>query len=374
MNLCMGVEEKLALLGAMDLFKPFSETTLRLLCEQCNEVYLNSGDFLFREGSLEDSMYLILEGKLVISTQNRQIVELGSGQYVGEMALIESKPRSASARATSELLLMELSRHEFDTFLAAEPKALRALIHTLSARIRRYLEQLSVDIKRMSVLAHDMRHCLTPLGLVEGYLEDRVEHLEAAGDAAGGAQAHEQLQHVMRVSDEITSLIDQSLAQVRKINLAYKMEPADMPALLRQVSEDMGYEAQRAGQQIRIKGADGPVEVVCNALDIRRVMRNLLINAIEANTGTGGKEVLVSLLDLDDRVEVKVQDTGAGVSTEVEGSLFRQPVTTKESGSGIGLVACREIVEDRHAGQLGYRSEPGRGSSFFFTLPKQPQD
>jgi signal transduction histidine kinase len=319
-------------------------------------------------------MYLILEGKLVISTQNRQIVELGSGQYVGEMALIESKPRSASARATSELLLMELSRHEFDTFLAAEPKALRALIHTLSARIRRYLEQLSVDIKRMSVLAHDMRHCLTPLGLVEGYLEDRIEQLDAAGDAAGSAQAQEQLQHVMRVSDEITSLIDQSLAQVRKINLSYKVERTDMAALLRQVVKNMQYEAQRAGQQIRLGGADDAVEMVCNALDIRRVMRNLLINGIEANADAGGKEVLVSLLDLDDRVEVKVQDSGGGVSPDVEGSLFRQPVTTKESGSGIGLVACREIIEDRHGGQLGYRSEPGQGSSFFFTLPKQQQE
>jgi signal transduction histidine kinase len=209
---------------------------------------------------------------------------------------------------------------------------------------------------------------------VEGYLEDRIEQLAATGDGAGSAQAHEQLQHVMRVSDEITSLIDQSLAQVRKINLSYKVERTDMAALLRQVVKNMQHEAQRAGQQVRLSGADEPVEVVCNALDIRRVMRNLLVNGIEANADSGGDDVLVSLLDLDDRVEVKVQDSGSGVSPEVEGSLFRQPVTTKESGSGIGLVACREIVEDRHGGQLGYRSEPGRGSSFFFTMPKRHQE
>lgn len=91
------------------------------------------------------------------------------------MALIESEPRSASVRAASEVLLMELTRLEFDRYLVREPAALRALIETLSGRIRADLD----------ALADDMRHCLTPLAQVE---DDLAELADGTTPAKRGSE------------------------------------------------------------------------------------------------------------------------------------------------------------------------------------------
>lgn len=56
----MAPEQKLAVLRTMDLWRGFSDETLVALCEQCNEVYLNEGDVLFREGMPGEAMYLVL--------------------------------------------------------------------------------------------------------------------------------------------------------------------------------------------------------------------------------------------------------------------------------------------------------------------------
>ena len=363
----MGVEEKLALLRGMDLLGGFSEDTLRLLCEQCNEVYLNEGDWLFREGAPGEAMYLVLDGRVVVSKGGRQIAELGAGQSLGEMALIEDKPRAASVRAASEVLLMELTRLEFDRYLVGEPAALRALMETLSARIRGDLEALAGDITRMAVLAHDMRHCLTPLAQVEDYLADEARRRREAGDGAGEAAAREQQARVGAAIDEITTLIDQSLGRVRKLRLGYPTEATDLGGLLRQVAEELAGEARRRGVEVALELDGGAPPVPCNPLDIRRVLRNLLDNALEASP-PGGR-VTLSLLDLGGRLEVGVSDQGPGVAAALRDRLFRQPVTSKAEGSGLGLLSAREIVEDLHGGRLGYHRGPGEATRFYFQLP-----
>ena len=81
-------------------------------------------------------MYLILEGELDVYKGPKQIAVLEAGQYLGEMSLIESKARSASARAQKETLLMEINEEHFHTYLASEPQALLSIMRTLSSRVR----------------------------------------------------------------------------------------------------------------------------------------------------------------------------------------------------------------------------------------------
>jgi signal transduction histidine kinase/ligand-binding sensor domain-containing protein len=106
---------------------------------------------------------------------------------------------------------------------------------------------------------------------------------------------------------------------------------------------------------------------------IDTVLRNLLTNAIKF-TGQKG-EVTLSVQDEDGHVEVIVQDNGIGITPENIPRIFlldnkyTRKGTEKERGSGLGLILCREFVE-KHNGTIQVVSEPGKGSSFIFTLPK----
>jgi len=105
---------------------------------------------------------------------------------------------------------------------------------------------------------------------------------------------------------------------------------------------------------------------------INTVIRNLLTNAIKF-TNPGG-EILVICHKKDGNIEVSMQDTGTGMSAETLEKLFRVDAnfstegTQGETGTGLGLILCKEFVE-KNGGTISVESNPGKGSRFSFTLP-----
>lgn len=75
----------------------------------------------------------------------------------------------------------------------------------------------------------------------------------------------------------------------------------------------------------------------------------------------------------DGLVEVSVRDTGTGIAPEVAAQLFQPFVTTKQHGMGVGLSICRTIIES-HGGKITVESEPGRGTTFRFSLRAVDQE
>lgn len=106
---------------------------------------------------------------------------------------------------------------------------------------------------------------------------------------------------------------------------------------------------------------------------LRSLSRNLIGNAIKF-TNRGGKINISASISEKDWIQVKVMDTGIGISKEDIKILFRIDVkittqgTEGEPSSGLGLILCKEFVE-KHGGKIWVESVPGKGSSFFFTLP-----
>ncbi|GEM_PF-1404292 len=106
---------------------------------------------------------------------------------------------------------------------------------------------------------------------------------------------------------------------------------------------------------------------------IESVIENLLTNAIKF-TPRGGK-ISINISEQPGKYEVSVSDTGIGISKENINKLFRIDVpfseygTEKEKGSGLGLILCKESVE-KHNGEIWVESEEGKGSTFYFTVPK----
>ena len=67
--------------------------------------------------------------------------------------------------------------------------------------------------------------------------------------------------------------------------------------------------------------------------------------------------------------EIRVQDRGSGIPEDIKPLILKENYTSKEDGNGFGLMSCREIIEDHHQGKIGFESEVGKGSTFYFTLP-----
>lgn len=119
------------------------------------------GDILIAEGEPQDSLYVILEGKLhIVSTASQRsllLAALGPGDSIGEINLFDPGTASASAVVRSSALVWSLSRSELDAFLEADPTigvaVLRGLLGQLSKRIRNMNEKLATAEKKSSL--HD---------------------------------------------------------------------------------------------------------------------------------------------------------------------------------------------------------------------------
>jgi signal transduction histidine kinase len=103
------------------------------------------------------------------------------------------------------------------------------------------------------------------------------------------------------------------------------------------------------------------------------VIRNLMNNAIKFSRA--GDQLSLSVVDQEKFVKITVQDTGTGIPAEKQSKLFNgvtgftTPGTSNEKGTGLGLPLCKELVE-KNGGTIWFESEPGKGSSFMFTIPR----
>jgi two-component system, sensor histidine kinase and response regulator len=106
---------------------------------------------------------------------------------------------------------------------------------------------------------------------------------------------------------------------------------------------------------------------------VKTILRNLLTNAVKFTFESGLVTIKSEILK--DYVEISVIDTGTGISSEVQDKLFRidsdncsRPGTLNETGTGLGLIVCKEFIEIL-GGTIRVTSEEGKGSTFTFTIP-----
>ena len=133
----MDIEEKIRILKTVDVLSFFHDTTLERLAEESPEISLQEGEILFQEGATGNTMYIVLEGEILIFREDTNLSLMGPGSFFGEMALIENQPRSAGARAVAPTLLMEIDEKQFQGYFAGQPKVLMAIMKTMSSRFRK---------------------------------------------------------------------------------------------------------------------------------------------------------------------------------------------------------------------------------------------
>jgi len=144
-----------------------------------------------------------------------------------------------------------------------------------------------------------------------------------------------------------------------------RTERIDPNALVREVLAPYR-DAPLPGLDVRAELAEGVPLVEADADQIKRVLLNVINNALEAMADRGGGRLRLRTLCDDGRVEIRVDDDGPGVD-DVE-RIFEPHYTTKVKGTGLGLAIARQIVEE-HGGTIVAESVPGRGTCVKIRLP-----
>ncbi len=132
----------LALLKQIPLFGTFQPADHEQLAGLLRRRNLKKGDVLFRKGDEGTALYIIIKGRMKITVPSKlgdeiTLAILSQGDFFGEMALLDSLPRSADATAVEETLLYVLNRSDFLSFLIHNENAVRSILYALSSRLRK---------------------------------------------------------------------------------------------------------------------------------------------------------------------------------------------------------------------------------------------
>ncbi len=142
-------------LRTVDLFAELSDSDLRSLSQDISEVRLATGEDLFVEGDPGDKAYIIREGKLEILTASggREVLIAVRhvGELIGEVALLQEAPRSATVRAHVDSMLLAIEKEHFDALVDRSPSALKGMLRTILARLRETQDAL-YESERMAIL------------------------------------------------------------------------------------------------------------------------------------------------------------------------------------------------------------------------------
>lgn len=217
----------------------------------------------------------------------------------------------------------------------------------------------------ISNISHELRTPLASLRalvdtLNDGALEDPVA-------------AHRFLRHMEVEVDALTQMVQELLDLSRIESGNAVLQLADVPAatMIRHGAERLRTQAERANLTLRIEVDETLPDLSVDVGRVEQVLTNLLHNAIKF-TPAGGSITISALPREDDSVVVKVTDTGVGIAYEDQPRIFERFYKADRArsggGTGLGLAIAKHIVQ-AHSGRIWVDSKPGKGSTFYFTLP-----
>lgn len=133
--------ERILFLRSVGLFTGLPARELGRVAAIAEEVVTPAGTTIVREGEYGDCMFVIVDGSVSITRGNQRLAQLGERDYFGEMSILDGEPRSASAVAETDCLLLRIDQSEFHEILARHFDATLIIIRTLCSRLRSQMER-----------------------------------------------------------------------------------------------------------------------------------------------------------------------------------------------------------------------------------------
>ncbi len=357
------------------------------------------GDVIFHEGEPGDIMYLIWSGRALVlkgdPVSPTVLSRSGPGEIIGEMALLEGQPRSASIIALDNMRLLAISRDSFHALLADDPKIGMNLMTTLSSRLRqaddarcvntetskqlqRRITRLSTEKTRLqelqqirdetaNLIMHDLRNPLSviinalqmlEMTLPPETLERNRELLDLAGQAGN------------RMGRLINTLLD--TARMEAGEEPFNFMPIDLHTILDISLHNIPPQVKMQGPAIKVEISEETPLVIADLEKIERVVQNLLDNAIKHTPADG--EITLAVKSEGNLVTVSVNDTGTGIPPQERERIFERftqggSEQSRRRGFGLGLTFCKLAIQAHNGRIWAEAGAGGTGSRFVFTLP-----
>jgi two-component system sensor histidine kinase HydH len=272
------------------------------------------------------------------------------GAHASEVRVVEFDPAVATALASRATLVLVLG-----TLATALPIGGAALTWHLQ-RAREAAEQDLAEQRRIgdlggmsALVAHELRN---PLASLKGHAQLLLEKLPTGSDAS------RQAERVVAESQRLERLAISLLDFVRAGRI--ERQPVDPAAVLRAAAEDVGRE------RVVLDVASAPPRWDLDAVRIRQALANLIENAIQASRPEARVEATARTED--GRMVFRVRDHGLGLPADLGRTIFEPFVTTRTTGTGLGLAVTRRIAET-HGGFVQGANHGDGGAVFEIILP-----
>jgi signal transduction histidine kinase len=274
---------------------------------------------------------------------------------------IERVTEAAAAIASTGDLNQRLEVHSND-----ETHALAEGFNRMSDRLREHVareaetRQFQSFLRISAMLTHDLKNSITGLSMLVMNMERQFHRAEFREDA---------ISSLKQATEKLGGLVARLSEPVKSLSGEYRRtpQPADLIPVIRRVMAASA-EPSAAFYDIQTELPDALYALI-DAERIERVVENLVVNALEAMGGRGGRLTVAAGKESEGLVFFSVEDTGPGMTEDfMRTRLFRAFATTKRRGIGLGLYTCKEIVES-HGGRLEVKSKLGSGTRFRVVLP-----
>jgi signal transduction histidine kinase len=342
-----------------------------------------------REEEVGQTFFIIVEGEVEVTKQvegqtERVLQRHGPGDFFGEMALIETLPRTATVRTVTPSTLLELSKDDFDAVLSQQPAMALSVMRTLTHRLRQAdqraiaeLSQKNEELARvnreltqqeqyrsefLTTVAHELR---TPLTSADGYLT------LVANGRMDGDQVQNAVSRALRNVKRVVKLVNDILFLQELDLILPEFHPVSLPEIVNQAMAGRRQQAIEADLSLRVQLEEDLPQVMGDSEWLRRAIDALLDNAIKFSPNGG--EILAQYTCQSGQVQLTIGDQGVGIPADQVDRIFERFQTGQRagpylfSGVGLGLPLVKQVVE-QHGGTIEVDSTEAEGSTFVMSL------
>jgi signal transduction histidine kinase len=396
------------ILKKVPFFSRLSDQDLQKLISMGETISLRVNQVVYQEGDESESMFVILDGRVRIYKvddrgRDLELATLAAGDFFGELALLDSQPRSATVVCLTACEFFVINQIAFmGLLLHSRARIIYSVFADLTGKIREtteayFKEELAkralraeIEIERhrslaqmVAGVAHELN---TPLGIANTAVDMIATRLSRA-EVSDLFSHDKKSQRVLDDMLEAANLTTRNLARAHTLVQNFKkisvnqitesLETVNLPQTVAETVELFKIQARQAKLEIEIENtlADANQVWVGYPGYLTQILLNLLSN-IERyayQDGVGGRvAIVIAAKAMDQTFILTVSDFGQGIASENLSQVFVPFFTTGrgKGGAGLGLAIAHNLVTEALKGSIAVESKRNKGTTFTVTFPQ----